>query len=291
MSTDIARKPESKELAITDEVLKNFLFANDTSITDREQASFFQIAKAFNLNPFKREIYCIAYGKGDKRKLSIVTGYEVYIKRAERSGQLDGWKVEFFGKFEKQRISKEMNGQNGPYTKVTEQVVELERCYARITIHRKDRGVPFEHEVEFAEYTQNNDMWNSKPVTMLKKVAIGQGFRLCFSDELSGMPYLAEEIGHNEEPRTPEYHVQPPASATAAQAAAAMANAQKLEASDDQKRAAFLDAIKAAGVRIGFERIIEVVNSHGYDDPEAVQIKDYRPIINAIKELEAAPQN
>ena len=290
MSNDISRKPESKELVITDEVLKNFLFANDTNITDREQASFFQIAKAFNLNPFKREIYCIAYGKGDKRKLSIVTGYEVYIKRAERSNLLDGWKVEFFGKFEKQRISKEMNGQNGPYTKVTEQVVELERCYARITIHRKDRSVPFEHEVEFAEYTQNNDMWNSKPVTMLKKVAIGQGFRLCFSDELSGMPYLAEEIGHNEEPRTPEYSVQPPATATAAQATEAMRNAQKQEATEAQKRAAFADAIKAACVRIGVERILEVVQSHGYDDPDQVQPKDFRPIVNAIKEIEAQPQ-
>lgn len=29
---------------------------------------------------------------------------------------------------------------------------------------------------------------------MIKKVAIAQGFRLCFSDELGGMPYTADEI-------------------------------------------------------------------------------------------------
>ena len=133
------------------------------------------------------------------------------------------------------------------------------------------------------------DNWKKFPAQMLSARVVAEGVRAVFPACLNGL-YIAEEV-QDMEPRTPEYHVQPPANATAAQAAAAMANAQKLEASDDQKRAAFLDAIKAAGVRIGFERIIEVVNSHGYDDPEAVQIKDYRPIINAIKELEAAPQN
>jgi hypothetical protein len=29
---------------------------------------------------------------------------------------------------------------------------------------------------------------------MIKKVAMAQGFRLCFSDELGGMPYTAEEL-------------------------------------------------------------------------------------------------
>jgi hypothetical protein len=38
------------------------------------------------------------------------------------------------------------------------------------------------------------DFWKNKPVTMTKKVAMAQGFRLCFSDELGGMPYTAEEL-------------------------------------------------------------------------------------------------
>lgn len=286
MSNDIT-KQGAGELAVTDEVLRNFLFANETSITERETASFFQIAKAFNLNPFKREIYCVAYGEGDKRQLSIITGYEVYIKRAERTGMLDGWKVEFFGRFEKQTVKKEMNGRNGPYTKTVEQVVELERCFARITIHRKDRSIPFEHEVEFAEYTQNNSMWNAKPVTMLKKVAIGQGFRLAFSDELSGMPYLAEEINH--EPRTPEYSVQPEASATAAQATQAMHDAQKRTAkreATEEDRPGFIEFLQKAGAQLGtFEPLVEIIVSHGYDTPESVLPKDFRNIVNAIKEV------
>lgn len=128
------------------------------------------------------------------------------------------------------------------------------------------------------------DNWKKFPAQMLSARVVAEGVRAVFPACLNGL-YIAEEV-QDMEPRTPEYSVQPQASATAAQATAAMANSQKLEATEDQKRAAFLDAIKAAGVRIGFDRVIEVVNSHGYDDPYQVQAKDFRPIVNAIKEIE-----
>ena len=128
------------------------------------------------------------------------------------------------------------------------------------------------------------DNWKKFPAQMLSARVVAEGVRAVFPACLNGL-YIAEEV-QDMEPRTPEYSVQPQASATAAQATAAMANAQKLEATEDQKRAAFLDAVKAAGVRIGFDSVIEVVTSHGYDDPEQVQSKDFRPIINAIKEIE-----
>ena len=128
------------------------------------------------------------------------------------------------------------------------------------------------------------DNWKKFPAQMLSARVVAEGVRAVFPACLNGL-YIAEEV-QDMEPRTPEYSVQPPTSATAAQATAAMANAQKLEATEDQKRAAFLDAVKAAGVRIGFDSVIEVITSHGYDDPDQVQAKDFRPIINAIKEIE-----
>jgi phage recombination protein Bet len=142
-----------------------------TQLSESEKKSFLQIAKAFNLNPFKREIYCSKYGA----QLSIITGYEVYIKRAERSGMLDGWNV------------------------VTEGKVDDNSLKAIITIHRKDRKHPFVHEVLYSEYVQKTKeghvtkFW-LKAITMTKKVAMAQGFRLCFSDELGGMPYTQDEI-------------------------------------------------------------------------------------------------
>lgn len=149
------------------------------NLTKEETENFLNIAMDFNLNPFKREIYCTSYGQGEYRKTSIIIGYEVYIKRAERTGQLDGWNV-----------TTEGNGNN---------------LSATITIYRKDQKHPFTHTVDYSEYVQTtydkvtkeqrpNQIWASKPKTMLKKVATAQGFRLCFSDELGGMPYESEEL-------------------------------------------------------------------------------------------------
>jgi phage recombination protein Bet len=147
------------------------------NLTKGEFEQFVEIAQGFGLNPFKREIYANKYGD----KFSVIVGYETYIKRAERSGLLAGWSVVTTGavNYEKPKQS---------------------TLVATITIHRKDFQFPFVHEVHFSEYfgTRRDgtltDFWKNKPVTMTKKVAMAQGFRLCFSDELGGMPYTAEEL-------------------------------------------------------------------------------------------------
>jgi phage recombination protein Bet len=151
-------------------------FAVGKNLTEAECEDFINIAQAYQLNPFKREIYAVAFGQGEKRQCSIITGYETYIKRAERTGKLDGWKVEIAG------------GEAD--------------LMAVITIKRKDWKEPFIHEVYYEEAVQKKyingkfaptAIWQKMPKFMLKKVAIAQGFRLCFSDELGGMPYTADE--------------------------------------------------------------------------------------------------
>lgn len=131
---------------------------------------FIELCKAYSLNPFKRECYAVGYGD----KFNIITGYEVYIKRAERTGKLDGWKVEVKG--------------------------SMPSMTATITIYRKDWKMPFEHTVLFSEVKQNSPIWQKQPTFMLKKVAIAQGFRLCFPDELGGMPYTSDELAEVERP-------------------------------------------------------------------------------------------
>jgi hypothetical protein len=145
-------------------------------LTDGEKNTYLQISKAFGLNPFKREIYVSKYGEN----LSIITGYEVYIKRAERTGMLDGWSA------------------------TTEGSVASGDLKAIVTIYRKDRSHPFVWEALYSECVQKTregkvtKFWE-KSAFMTKKVAISQGFRLCFSDELAGMPYTADEMPENVE--------------------------------------------------------------------------------------------
>jgi phage recombination protein Bet len=147
------------------------------NLTKSEVEQFIEIAQGFQLNPFKREIYANKYGD----KFSVIVGFETYIKRAERSGLLNGWHV---------RIHGSINQQNVMHSDLR----------AEIIIHRRDFEHPFVHDVYYIEYVGRKrdgsitEFWRNKPITMIKKVAMAQGFRLCFSDELGGMPYTSEEL-------------------------------------------------------------------------------------------------
>jgi phage recombination protein Bet len=173
MSNEIVKATTAEVSTVTEQELighlENLGLVN--KLTAGEKSTFIAIAKAFNLNPFKREIHVSKYGD----KASIITGYEVYIKRAERTGLLDGWEC------------------------VTTGSVAQGNLKATLTIYRKDRNRPFIWEADYNEFVQKTSsgsvtqFWQ-KASFMIKKVAISQGFRLCFSDELGGMPYTKEEM-------------------------------------------------------------------------------------------------
>ncbi len=216
METAVAVKDQSAVPAelIDGKKIKEYLdvFGLSKQLSENETVQFIEVAKAFNLNPFKKEIYCVPYGQGDKRKLSIITGYEVYLKRAERIGMLAGWRSWTEGTFEVRYEKKELQGRNGPYTKNVKVVTGDMR--AIVEIHRTNWPEPFRHEVYLDEYALDNEMWAAKPRTMLKKVAIAQAFRMVFPDEMGGMPYTSDELPDEmtrnvtEESET---HVVPPA--------------------------------------------------------------------------------
>lgn len=165
------KKSENRAMeGLSEDKLLEFLDVTGLALgmKEKEKRQFLEFAKAYKLNPFKREIYCSKHGDN----LSIIVGYEVYLKRAEASGKLDGWEVEF--------------SEDGKR--------------AIITIHRTDWSKPLVHTVEYDEYVQKRKdgqvtkFWKEKPKTMLRKVAISQGFRLAFPVDLGGMPYTKEEI-------------------------------------------------------------------------------------------------
>ena len=158
---------------VTEGILLDYMAGSGAkNLSQIQKKLFVETAKGFNLNPLKREVYAIAYkNQAGSYDMSIITGYGVYLKRAERSGKLSGWKVWTEG-----------------------MGAELKAC---INIWRKDFKEPVYHEVYLREYNTGKSLWIKKPITMIKKVAIAQGFRLAFPDELGGVPYTADELPEN----------------------------------------------------------------------------------------------
>ena len=192
---------------ITKETIKKYLCPG---ATDQELMMGLQIAKTFNLNPLKREVYFVKYGTGN---MQILTGYEVYLKRAERSLKWDGMEV-----------SSEGSAAEG-------------NLKAIVKVFRKDWAHPLTHEAFYNEYVQMkpiykdnkrvgeepNTFWKNKPITMIKKVAVSQAFRLCFPDEFDGMPYTTDEVVDQER----VIDVTPPAESQAAASEALQAPVAK----------------------------------------------------------------
>jgi phage recombination protein Bet len=140
------------------------LFPHLSSVPEAEIVKAILLAKRLGLDPVKREVHFVPY----KGSLQLIVGYPEYIKRAERSGKLNGWNIE--------------TGRD-----------ELD-IYAEIVIYRKDWEHPFRWRVYLNEVKKDTPSWKSMPTFMLRKVAIAQGFRLAFPEEVSELPYTEDEI-------------------------------------------------------------------------------------------------
>lgn len=160
---------------LTKETIKKYLCPK---ASDQELLMGLQIAKTFGLNPLKREVYFVKYK--DDQPMQVLTGYEVYLKRAERSGKYNGLDIKSEGSVAEGNLK------------------------AIVKVYRTDWQYPLTHEAFYSEYVQMkkdfntgksepNTFWKNKPVTMIKKVAVSQAFRMAFPDEFDGMPYTSDE--------------------------------------------------------------------------------------------------
>ena len=180
MTQDVTTQADNELLfdpkTITKETIKRFLCKN---ANDQELIMGLQICREFQLNPLKREVYFIKYGE---EPMAVVLGYEVYLKRASRTGNYAGLKT---------------------WTEGAVADGTLKGC-VEVTVKGWDK--PLYHECFYNEYVQfkkdkvtgkqsPNKFWASKPITMIKKVTVAQAFKLAFPDEFAGLPQIAEELG------------------------------------------------------------------------------------------------
>lgn len=246
----------SEDNKVTQELLLDYLKTMNKGLTEQQTKQFLAVASAFGLNPWKREIYAVTFKGKNGTEMSVVTGYETYIKRAEANPNYDGYDIEFKGGFERKTFQKQ--GDYGPYN-VTE-VVPKGDVSCVCTVYRKDRSHPVREEVFFDEYDQKNSMWKSKPRTMLKKVAIVSAFRKAFPFDLGGMPYTSDELPDNmtgADRLNAQGHVE--VSVEEQQAALP----PKSEPLNDKKRSDFLAMVSREANRAGTPAVNALLDSLG----------------------------
>lgn len=173
------------EIKLSPSIVKNYLVNGNGAVTNQEVVMFLNLCKAQRLNPFLREAYLIKFGS---QPATIVTGKEVFTKRARRNKDFAGYEAGIIV----QEESGELEYRSGTLHLENEHIVG---GWAKV--HIRGYECPVESSVSFDEYCLKKDghpasNWASKPGTMIRKVALVQALREAFPEDLQGM-YSAEE--------------------------------------------------------------------------------------------------
>jgi phage recombination protein Bet len=144
--------------------LVRVLFPQLQGVSDLEIAKAVALAKKLGLDPLRKEVHLVPF----RGSVQLVVSYLEYIKRAERSGKLDGWEV---------RLGKDELGE-----------------YAEVEIFRKDWKHSLKWRAYLDEVKKDTPNWKVMPLFMLRKTAIAQAFRLAFPEETQELPLEEGEI-------------------------------------------------------------------------------------------------
>ena len=175
------------EVKLSPAIIKKYLVSGDpTAVTDEEVMMFLQLCRFQKLNPFLREAYLIKYSR--KYPASLVTGKDVFLKRAQRIKECKGFRAGLI--LLKDDTVKYTDGLILPGW-------ELIGGWSEVT--KEGWSQPARLEVNFSEYVGTksdgsiNSMWTKKPGTMIRKVPLAQNLREVFPEEL-GKLYMPEEM-------------------------------------------------------------------------------------------------
>ena len=123
----------------------------------------------------------------------MVVGKEAFMKKAENNETFEGYRAGLI-------ISRDG------------EILEIEGSFTTkgdtllggwCEVYRSDRKFPIIAKVGFDEYNKGKSLWNEKPKTMIRKVAIVQAMREAFPSNLGGM-YVEEEVTFEDLPAQDE---------------------------------------------------------------------------------------
>ncbi len=162
------------EIALSVDIVRNVICNGNQLLTDTEILQFIEMCKYNGLNPFLKEAYLVKYKGKDGDKCSIIVTKETFLKRAENNDDYDGNKSGIYVL------------RNGEVVKsVGTMMLQGDTLIGGwAEVYRKSQKIPTEISVSLAEYHRGNTMWNSKPATMIRKVALVQALRECFANQL-----------------------------------------------------------------------------------------------------------
>lgn len=279
MATTALSKAESNALTVSYDVLgshveldldfvKRYLVRGRSEYTsDQEIVFFMNTCKMRGLNPLVNgEVYLIKYSKEEPAQM--VVGKDAYLRRAFEHPDY---------------ISK----QDGITVQRGNEIVQKEGCclypgeqliggWCRVFFTRNGTERSTYKEVAFAEYNKGKANWNSKPATMINKVAVSQCVRDAFPNDYQGVYSEDEMIASGAIPGT--ITEMDPAPADQVQADVEEVITQ------EQRQEMFRVAQKEFGKQKGNELIKMLLQEVGLSSTEGMKVADYEKVVAKLLE-------
>lgn len=154
--------------------------------TAKEVGMFLELCRLQRLNPWTKEVYLIKYGNAPA---SMITGKEVFTKRANRNPNFEGME---HGVVVAHKTPQGLQLERREGAAVYPEFGEvLAGGWARVFVKGKR---PVYAELALAEYTTGKGNWAKMPAVMINKCAQVAALRLAFPEEYQGL-YTPEEMG------------------------------------------------------------------------------------------------
>ena len=180
-SNEIVYEANGEQVKITFDMVKKYLVNGNSAITDQEALMFISLCKYQHLNPFIKEVYLIKYGNSPA---TMVVGKDVLLKRAMRSDKYEGLQAGVIVI----NANNELEEREGTFVLPDDKLVG---GWAKVFLNGYKN--PVYASVSMAEYSTGKSNWQTKPATMIRKVALAQALREAFPEEMSAL-YDATEM-------------------------------------------------------------------------------------------------
>lgn len=185
---------DGSDVKLSPAIVARYIVAGNQPASDKDIYAFMARCQARHLNPLAGDAYMTTYRNKDGSVTSnVIVSKDYFVRTAAQQPGFDGMKAGIVVKTEEG----ELLYREGSLKLKDETIVG-----GWAEVYDKRHAHPSRAEVSLDEYNQHRSLWNSKPATMIRKVALVQALREAYPGAYGGV-YDSSEMGGAVEPPAP----------------------------------------------------------------------------------------
>ena len=193
MADEIVRYEDrdGAQITLTPQDVAMYCASGGAQLTQRDVVNFMATCKALGANPYLGDVYLVKYGS---ENASIMAGKNYYTRVAVSIPTYDGMAAGIVCVTQQGEVAYRSGSLALPG----------DTCIGGwAEVHDKRWTHPVRAEVALEEYNSHRSLWKTKPLTMIRKVALVQALREAYPDRFAGT-YDASEMGRAGEEEPPQ---------------------------------------------------------------------------------------